>query len=60
MLVLDRKSNESILIETPNGDTIEITLLETTKGRGKLGIDAPKEYIILRDELVEDYATHDH
>lgn len=53
MLVLERKSNQSIIIETPSGDTITIHMLDTSRGKAKVGIDAPEEYLILRDELLE-------
>lgn len=55
MLVLSRNigKEESIIIQTPIGDTLEITLLRMDKGRVRVGIDAPKEYIVLRNELLK-------
>lgn len=53
MLILERKTNESIIIQTPTGETIEIYLQDTTRGKAKIGVDAPDEYVILREELVE-------
>ena len=58
MLILERKSNESIIIETPDGNTIKIHMIDTTRGKAKVGIDAPKDYLILRDELVEEDEDH--
>ena len=55
MLILERKSNEAIIIESPSGDIIEIHFLDTTRGKAKVGIDAPEDYSILRDELTEKY-----
>ncbi len=49
MLVLSRKLGESILLD----DKITITVMEVSKGVVKLGIDAPKEMLILRKELEE-------
>ena len=49
MLVLSRKLGESILLD----DKITITVMEISKGVVKLGIDAPKEMLILRKELEE-------
>ena len=49
MLVLSRKIGESILL----GDKVTITVMEVSKGVVKLGIDAPKEMLILRKELEE-------
>ncbi|MFK5881224.1 MAG: carbon storage regulator CsrA [Sulfurospirillum sp.] len=47
MLILSRKLGESILLD----DEITITVIEVSKGMVKLGIDAPKEMMILRKEL---------
>ncbi len=49
MLVLSRKIGESILL----GDKVTITVMEVSKGVVRLGIDAPKEMLILRKELEE-------
>lgn len=47
MLVVTRKANESITIS----DNVEITVLEITKDKVKIGINAPKEVKIFRSEL---------
>lgn len=47
MLVVTRKPNESISI----ADNIEITVLEITKDRVRIGINAPKDVRIVRSEL---------
>ncbi len=48
MLVLSRKVGESILIS----DSIRLTVVQSAKnGRIRLGIDAPPEVIVLREEL---------
>ncbi len=47
MLVITRKQNEGIRI----GDQITITILDIVENRVKLGIDAPKEMLIIRNEL---------
>lgn len=49
MLVLSRKCEESLLI---NGD-IEIKVIEIVGDKVRLGIEAPKNYKILRKELVQ-------
>lgn len=50
MLVLERKSGESIIIQ--NGeDIIEIKIDKYNKGAVKLVFDAPLNYVILRKEL---------
>jgi carbon storage regulator len=49
VLILSRKIGESILLD----DKVSITVMEVSKGVVKLGIDAPKEMLILRKELEE-------
>ena len=49
MLVLTRKPGETVLI----GESIRITVLQSTKtGRIRLGIEAPAEVEVLREELL--------
>ncbi len=47
MLVVTRKIEESVII----ADNIEIVVLEVGKDRVKLGITAPKNVKIIRNEL---------
>ena len=50
MLVLSRKIDESIVI----GGDIIVKVISIDKGVVKLGIDAPKNISIIRNELLED------
>jgi len=50
MLVLARKLDEAITI----GDNIIVKVISVEKGVVKLGIDAPTEITIVRNELLED------
>ena len=50
MLVLARKLDESIVI----GEDITIKIISVDKGVVKLGIDAPRDVSIVRNELLED------
>jgi carbon storage regulator len=47
MLVLSRKPGERILI----GDNIAVTVVKLTNGGVRLGIEAPHEMPIIREEL---------
>ncbi len=47
MLILTRKKGESIVID----ENIEITIIESSDGRVKLGIDAPKSVEVHRSEV---------
>ncbi|MGI6550527.1 MAG: carbon storage regulator CsrA [Syntrophomonadales bacterium] len=47
MLILTRKLDEAILI----GDDIRITIVEIQGDKVKLGIEAPRELSVLREEL---------
>ena len=49
MLVLSRKVGESILIS----ESIRVTVVQAANGRIRLGIDAPPEVIVLREELTK-------
>jgi carbon storage regulator len=50
MLKLTRNTNESIII---GGDDIKITVLSDARGQVKLGIEAPDDVEIWRDEIYE-------
>jgi carbon storage regulator len=49
MLVLSRDVSQSIAI----GDNISISVVDIGGGRVRLGIDAPKEIKIVREELLD-------
>lgn len=53
MLVLAWKKNERIVITTPEGEKVAVTFVRfnTKTGKIRLGIDAPKKWIVRRDEL---------
>lgn len=54
MLVITRKTDEGLMI----GDNIRITVSEIGKDRVKLGIDAPDNVKIIRNELYETEKTN--
>jgi carbon storage regulator len=49
MLVISRKAEEGIII----GDNIKITVVEINRDRVRLGIDAPQNVKIVRNELYD-------
>lgn len=49
MLIITRKKGDSLMI----GDDIEITISKIDDGSVKIGINAPKDIVILRKELYE-------
>ncbi len=55
MLVVTRKTDESLIIS----DDIEITVLEISKDKVKIGVKAPKEVKIIRSELKDARQTNE-
>jgi carbon storage regulator len=49
MLILTRNQNESVIID----DNIKVTVLSDKGGQVKLGIEAPDEVEIWREEIYE-------
>jgi carbon storage regulator len=49
MLVLSRKLNETIII----GGNIRVTLLSIDGDKIKIGVDAPRDIKVFREELLE-------
>ena len=47
MLILSRKMGESIHL----GDSVTVTVLGVARGQVKIGIDAPREMSVHRDEV---------
>lgn len=54
MLVLSRKKGEGITIFCPDGTIIKIATVDIDRGKTRVGITAPGEYKIYRDELLKD------
>ena len=49
MLVLTRRAGEGIFI----GDDVKVTILESQDGKVRIGIEAPKERKIYRQEIYD-------
>lgn len=50
MLVLSRRAGEALMI----GEDIKISIIEVQGDKAKIGITAPKDVRILREELIEE------
>jgi carbon storage regulator len=50
MLVLTRKSNEDVVIQLGN-NLVRVRVLDAANGRVRLGIDAPRDVAVHREEV---------
>ena len=50
MLILTRRPGESLILE----DDIRVTILEAKGNQIRIGIDAPEEVDVVRDEILPD------
>ena len=59
MLVLSRKSDESVVVGADNGlgGTVKVTVLEIGAGSVKLGFEANKDVPVYREEVWERICT---
>ncbi len=53
MLIFTRRPGETITIETPAGERIQVTVLGIKGNQVRLGTDAPDDVEIPQEELVE-------
>jgi len=56
MLILTRKLGESIII----GDNVSITVVSHKDGNIKLGVEAPKEISVHREEIYYKIKNNEH
>jgi carbon storage regulator len=49
MLILTRRQAETLVI----GDNVTVTVLEIQGGRVRLGVNAPRDIVVNREELCE-------
>jgi len=52
MLILTRRTGEALIIETPDGERITVTVLEVNGNQVRIGTDAPADIAIVREELL--------
>lgn len=55
MLVLTRKKDETILIKTPEGVVIRITLLACRSAEARIAVAAPASFMIAREEIARNF-----
>ena len=53
MLVLTRREGETLVIELPTGETIEVTVLGIKGNQVRIGTQAPDDIAIVREELLK-------
>jgi len=53
VLILTRRLGETIIIETPAGEQISITVLEVKGNQVRIGTKAPDDISIVREELLD-------
>jgi carbon storage regulator CsrA len=51
MLVLSRYVGEKIIVTSPDGTQITITLMDIGKTKSRIGIAAPTSYAVNREEI---------
>lgn len=53
MLIVTRREGETLVIELPTGEKIAVTVLEVKGNQVKIGMNAPDDMAIVREELLE-------
>jgi len=54
MLILNRKKDDGILITTMHGEQIRVCICDISGSRVRVGIDAPRDITVLREELLRE------
>ena len=53
MLILTRRINEKIVIQTKSGEVIEVLPLGVTRSQVKIGVEASRDTAIDREEIAQ-------
>jgi carbon storage regulator len=53
MLILTRRPGETLIIETPGGERIEVSVLGIKGNQVRIGTAVPADVSIVREELLE-------
>lgn len=51
-LVLSRRVGEAVIISLPDGREVKVSLLDILGRRASVGVEAPRDVAIRRDELL--------
>jgi sRNA-binding carbon storage regulator CsrA len=54
MLVLEREAGQRIILTLPDKRSIVVAFLKMRNGSGRIGIQAPGDVLILREELTDE------
>ena len=57
MLILTRRPGESIIIELPSGQQIQVAVLGVKGNQVRIGTEAPDDITIMREELLQPYSA---
>lgn len=60
MLMLKRRSGESIILKLPNGDEVRFEISDIRKINVTVRIEAPRDVKIYRNELIEEPESVGH
>jgi carbon storage regulator len=53
MLILTRRLTETVVI----GDCVTVTILEIKRGRVRIGVNAPRNVVVEREEILQKTGT---
>jgi carbon storage regulator len=53
MLILTRRVGETVIIELPTGEKIQVAVLGVKGNQLRIGTEAPDDIQIMREELLE-------
>ena len=54
MLVISRKLAQKFTLTLPDGEVIVVTIVQASASNVRLGIDAPRNIVVSRNELLEE------
>ena len=52
MLILTYNNDQGLIVTTPNGETIQFRILAARRGKVQVGVSAPGDCKVFRDELL--------